>query len=230
MFKDAVSKPRWLLRGCAVIAVIALLLAACGDDDDMGDGDEHDGMAMEDDADDEHDGMAMEDDADDEHDGMAMGDDADDEHDDMAMGDDADDEHEGAHEGTEAGVVQPKPDGAVEVRLIISEWAITPTVTTVEAGMVYFLAINAGPQHPHEVVIIRTDLGPDQLPASADGSVPEDVIEIIGSIAEFESGTQASGLFHLEPGNYLLICNLVEITGNLESHYDSGMRVAFTVE
>jgi hypothetical protein len=37
--------------------------------------------------------------------------------------------------------------------------------------------------------------------------------------------------FDLAPGNYVFICNLVEEEdGVLESHYQLGMSVAFTVE
>jgi hypothetical protein len=38
-------------------------------------------------------------------------------------------------------------------------------------------------------------------------------------------------LLDLEPGSYVLICNIAEgEEGELESHYEEGMRTAFIVE
>ena len=232
---------RWLFAMCAALAALSLLLAACtgGDDEptdeqaamamDEDEEDEHAGMAMDDEEDDEHAGMAMDDEEDDEHAGMAMDDEEDDEHAGMAM-DDEEDDHSGAHVGVAAGVVHPKPDGATEVGMILSEWKMTPTVTTVPAGMVYFLATTAGPIHTHELAIVRTDLPPDQLPTIGDGSAGEEGLEVVGRIPEFAIGTQASGVFHLEAGSYVLICNLVVEDGDQEAHYEEGMHLAFKVE
>ena len=139
-------------------------------------------------------------------------------------------DHEMAHEEEEPGVVHPKPAGATEVRISLTEWTIEPSVTSVAAGEIYFLVDNLGPEHPHELVIIRSDLAADALPTIHDGSVPEDAVDLIGEIEEFTPASSASGLFDLTPGTYLLICNIVETTGNLESHYAEGMRVAFAVE
>jgi hypothetical protein len=95
---------------------------------------------------------------------------------------------------------------------------------------VYFFANNPGPNDPHELVIIRTDLAPDQLPV-VDGRVPEDQVDLIGEIEPFNPGTQAADTFSLEPGNYVLICNLAEVEeGEMESHYEPGMRARLVVE
>ena len=130
-----------------------------------------------------------------------------------------------------AGVVESPPDGATEVGVTLGEWAVTPEVTTVPAGQVYFLADNVGPIDPHELVVIRTDLAIDALPTDERGFVPEDEVDFIGEIEAFSPGTQASGVFDLEPGRYVLICNIVELEdGEWESHYRLGMRVEFIVE
>ncbi len=157
------------------------------------------------------------------------GDDEADEHTEMEMSSEASDDHGNGHDDTAPGVVHPKPEGATEVRVSLAEWTLEPSVTSVEAGDIYFLVDNLGPEHPHELVVIRTDLAPDALPTIHDGSVPEDDIELVGEIEEFAPASSASHVFHLEAGNYVLICNIVEETGDLESHYGEGMRVAFTV-
>ena len=129
----------------------------------------------------------------------------------------------------EPGVVEPAPAGAAQVTVDLSEWAVSPDTNTVRAGEVYFLANNIGPDDPHELVIIRTDLAPGALPVN-EGVVPEDQVDFIGEIEQFTPGTSASGVFDLEPGNYVLLCNIAEIEeGELESHYELGMRTSFTV-
>jgi uncharacterized cupredoxin-like copper-binding protein len=132
--------------------------------------------------------------------------------------------------GVGPGEVKSKPAGAEQVNVSLGEWAVAPDKTTVKAGQVYFFANNLGPNDPHELVIIRTDLAPDQLPV-VDGRVPEDQVDLIGEIEPFNPGTQAADTFSLEPGNYVLICNLAEVEeGEMESHYEPGMRARLVVE
>lgn len=132
--------------------------------------------------------------------------------------------------GVGPGEVEPKPPGAEQLNVSLGEWTVTPERTTVPAGQVYFLANNLGPDDPHELVIIRTDLPPDQLPV-VDGRVPEDQVDLVGEIEEFPPGTQAAATFELTPGNYVLICNIAEMeNGQLESHYQMGMHARLVVE
>ena len=158
----------------------------------------------------------------DEHGGMAMATGTAE----MAM---ATGEHD-AHDDTVAGVVHPKPAGATEVRVTLAEWTLELSVSSVAAGDIYFLVDNLGPEHPHEFVIIRSDLAADALPTIHDGSVPEDAVELVGEIEEFASASSASMVFNLTAGKYVLICNVVETEGALESHYREGMRAVFVVE
>lgn len=120
--------------------------------------------------------------------------------------------------------------GSVDVTL--QEFAVIPAQNDVAAGSVEFTVTNEGPEDPHELVIFRTDLAPDALPTADDGSVEEEGegVELIGEIEEFPVGETETATFDLEAGNYVFICNLVEEEeGELESHYQEGMRVAFTV-
>ena len=121
--------------------------------------------------------------------------------------------------------------GNVEVTL--QEFAIAANPATVSAGSITFEATNSGPEDPHELVVFRTDLAPDALPTNTDGSVNEEGegVELIGEIEEFPVGETLSATYDLEAGSYALICNIVEEEdGALESHYQEGMRLAFTVE
>jgi uncharacterized cupredoxin-like copper-binding protein len=147
--------------------------------------------------------------------------------------DDATETGEGQMEGmehmAEPGVVSPKPDDAVQVNVTLREWAVAPSQATVEAGKVYFLVENAGPEHPHEMVIVRTDLGPLDLPFQ-DNKVPEDEVDIVDEIEEFAPDSSASLTVELTAGKYLLICNISEEDPEIGSHYKKGMVAAFTVQ
>ena len=129
------------------------------------------------------------------------------------------------------GVVQAKPAGATQVDVTLNEWGVAPSVDSVSAGQIYFLAENIGPVDPHELVIVKSDLSPEALPfIESEGLVDETQVEIIGEIEEFAPNSSASGVFDLAPGNYVLICNIAEIEdGVLERHYQLGMYRAFRV-
>ncbi|MDA0733872.1 MAG: hypothetical protein O2909_07020 [Chloroflexi bacterium] len=135
----------------------------------------------------------------------------------------------GDHADVPPGVVQPQPAGAIQVDVKLAEWAVIPNPAEIQNGQIYFLAENIGPSGPHELVVIKTNLAPDQLP-NVDGKVDEGQVELIGELEEFAVGSKASGVFNLAAGNYVLICNIVELEdGELESHYLKGMRTAFIV-
>lgn len=130
---------------------------------------------------------------------------------------------------------------AVDVRLL--EFKILPEPASASAGSVTFNARNIGAE-AHELVVLKTDLDGADLPTNDDGSVDEAGagIEIIGEIQEIAAGAEKSASFDLEPGNYVLLCNIVdempaagetpmatgEATGHV--HYAEGMYAAFTVE
>jgi uncharacterized cupredoxin-like copper-binding protein len=133
-------------------------------------------------------------------------------------------------ESTTAGVVEEKPEGATEVDVTLREWEVSASTPSVAAGDIYFKVDNVGPEDAHEFVIIRTDIPPGELP-TVDGKVPEDEIDLVDEIEPFTPGSSASITVNLGPGNYVLICNITEVDdGEIESHYQLGMRTAFTVE
>ncbi len=121
-------------------------------------------------------------------------------------------------------------EGAEAVNIVLTEWAISPDRTTVSAGPVTFKAINGGPSDIHEIAVVRTDRVPDRLPVDANGNVDERSadIEIVGEIEDIAVGESMRATFQLEPGNYVLICNIWE-PEERESHYAKGMYVAFKV-
>jgi uncharacterized cupredoxin-like copper-binding protein len=121
--------------------------------------------------------------------------------------------------------------GGSTVEVTLQEFAVIPAAASAPAGSITFEATNDGPEDDHELVVIRTDLAPDALPTVDNGSVDEEGegVEAIDEIAEFPPGETQSLTVDLAAGNYVLICN-VYTESEQESHYQEGMRVAFTVE
>lgn len=123
-------------------------------------------------------------------------------------------------------------DEGATVNVTLTEWAVILDKTSVPAGSVFFHVTNAGTKFKHEFVVIKTDLAPDALPADSTGRVDEEGgagITYIGEVEELEIGASGDVSLPLTAGKYVLICNIVEAGGGHESHYDQGMRVAFTV-
>jgi hypothetical protein len=121
---------------------------------------------------------------------------------------------------------------ATEVNVTLQEWAVVPDTLSVPAGSITFNATNIGPMDPHELVIVRTDIPAAELPTREDGAFDEEGegVEVIGEIEEFDVGLTESATFDLEPGKYVLLCNLVEEEdGAMEAHYQMGMWIDFEV-
>jgi hypothetical protein len=121
-------------------------------------------------------------------------------------------------------------DQTLEVEL--SEWAIVPRSSEVSAGKVNIVARNIG-EEPHEVVVVRGS-DPASLPRDDKGTFDEEAYgeeRVLGEIESFPAGETCNGVFDLEPGDYLLVCNITEVeeSGEHESHFDEGMVVELTV-
>lgn len=123
------------------------------------------------------------------------------------------------------------PGTHIHVTLI--DFTIHPERTTAKAGWVNFQAVNAGTTM-HELVILRTDLHPDNLPrlAATDQTgtitgyiVNEEHASVnpIDEIEEFAAGTRKEKNVFLDPGRYVLFCNIPE-------HYDKGMYASLLIE
>ena len=117
------------------------------------------------------------------------------------------------------------------VKVTLTEWAVIPDISTASAGAITFDVTNAGTMFTHEFVVIKTDLAPADLPVDAAGKVNETAAGVanVGEIGEILMGANKSVSLTLQPGKYVLICNIVEAAGGHESHYNKGMRAAFTV-
>lgn len=124
-------------------------------------------------------------------------------------------------------------DEASTVDITLQEFAVIPSPGSASAGEITFNVTNEGPNDPHEFVVFQTDLAVDALPTSEDGSVNEEGegITLIDEIEDIAVGDAPTLTVSLDAGNYVFVCNIVEEEdGVIESHYQEGMRVGFTVE
>ncbi len=90
---------------------------------------------------------------------------------------------------------------------------------TAPAGPVTFTLTNNGIKD-HEMVVLKTDTPADQLEIGSDDRVSE--ADSVGEIGEIKPGTTGTVTLDLEPGSYVLVCNIAK-------HYGQGMWAAFTV-
>ncbi len=104
------------------------------------------------------------------------------------------------------------------------DFALTPNVERVPAGLLTFRVHNAGPS-THEFLIDRTSDAADALPLGTNGmTVNEDSPALIpiASLNAIRLGQTRDLTVRLAPGRYVLFCNL-------EGHYRGGMYAAIEV-
>jgi uncharacterized cupredoxin-like copper-binding protein len=108
------------------------------------------------------------------------------------------------------------------VNVGLGEWGITPDSTTLASGKVTFDVTDTG-KGQHEMVLIKSDKDLTGLPVSR-ATVDESAVrQKIDEIEDFKAGDHKSATFALEPGAYILICNLA-------NHYNKGMVAQITVQ
>jgi uncharacterized cupredoxin-like copper-binding protein len=118
--------------------------------------------------------------------------------------------------------------GPTKIDAALTTYAITLSQDSAKAGDIVFHVHNDATDLLHEFVIFKTDLAPDNLPLNSEGAVDEEGAGVTHiDEVEVEAGQAADLAVNLEPGNYVLICN---INDNDEMHYAHGMYIAFTVK
>lgn len=115
-------------------------------------------------------------------------------------------------------------DGAAAVKVTLEEWSVAVEPVQVRPGGLR-LAVRNGGQREHELLVIKSDLPPGELPLSSSGRVDEDKVNITARLPALAAGGEAELTFVASPGKYLLICNRVEpaAAGPAAGHYRNGM-------
>jgi uncharacterized cupredoxin-like copper-binding protein len=103
----------------------------------------------------------------------------------------------------------------------LKEFSITPSGASVTAGEVAFQVSNAGTV-VHELLVLKTDKDPKQLPTKADGTVDEVGAGLAGEVSDLDPGKSGTSTFTLAAGQYALICYV-------PGHYVAGMATPFKV-
>ncbi len=119
--------------------------------------------------------------------------------------------------------------GPQKVDVTLATYSLKISTDTVNRGKVIFHVMNTATDQKHEFVIFKTDLPEDQLPLVADGTKVDEEgagITHIDEVPDMEPGAVEDLTVDLEPGNYVLICNMTENA----IHYMRGMHVVFTVK
>jgi uncharacterized cupredoxin-like copper-binding protein len=135
--------------------------------------------------------------------------------------------HEEEHHVVENGGVTPPPNGTPVDGVLVGlhdspAFEVTVAPDSVPGGTTTFQVENVGTTL-HNFRLIQTDLAPDALPYDSDSFiVVESELDIVASIPEFDPGVTETTEAELEPGSYVIICNVA-------AHYESGMYIAFTV-
>ncbi|HET7703558.1 MAG TPA: cupredoxin domain-containing protein [Candidatus Limnocylindrales bacterium] len=102
----------------------------------------------------------------------------------------------------------------------LKEWAVTPASLTATAGAIEFAVRNTG-STVHEFVVVKTDLKAADLPVSGN-KIDETALTPIDEIEDIAVGATPTLKVTLEPGHYVLLCNI-------EAHFGLGMRSDFDV-
>jgi uncharacterized cupredoxin-like copper-binding protein len=124
---------------------------------------------------------------------------------------------------TQSGSAPSNGSAVQAVQAELGEYYIKLDRNSVPAGKVTFTVTNAGKME-HELIILKTDLAVDKLPAEKDDAtrVDEDKVGNSGEVEEIGPGKTKTGDFDLTAGRYVLICNKA-------GHYLAGQRIAFQV-
>jgi uncharacterized cupredoxin-like copper-binding protein len=112
------------------------------------------------------------------------------------------------------------------VAIVLDQWSINASATTIPSGKVTFTVKNEG-TIAHEFVVLRTDTAAADFPIASFEGEPnrfdEDAAGTnVGETGDMEAGTTKSLVIPLPAGHYALFCNL-------PAHYGLGMHADFSV-
>jgi len=100
---------------------------------------------------------------------------------------------------------------------------VTADTAAVPAGDVTFEVTNASKSMVHEMLVVKVSDLATQLPYdAATDRIDEDKAGSLGEVSELDAGKTGSLTLTLEPGTYVLFCNL-------RGHYMAGMWTSITV-
>ena len=141
-----------------------------------------------------------------------------------ACGDDDDTDAIGGATATEtasATATETATATATEISVELDDFSVAPDPSSTSHGEITFAVQNTS-STPHDFVVIRTDLAPDALPVEG-AAVDESQLDVVLRIDDIAGGESSSEAAELDPGSYVLICNV-------PGHYGLGMTAELTIE
>ena len=117
---------------------------------------------------------------------------------------------------TRSPTAQAAAGHALTIRM--TEYAFDPKNAVAKAGKVTITAPNGG-STAHELVLLKTDADPANLPKTGD---KVDESTSVGEISDVAPGSTKKATFKLAPGKYAMVCAL-------PGHYEGGMYGSLTV-
>ncbi len=118
-----------------------------------------------------------------------------------------------------------------DLNVVLDEYSVVTDLDTLPEGPIKFDIKNDG-ELKHELLIVRSDIPGAELPTEDDGSFDEGAggVDVEREVDDLEAGEKTSRSYTLDPGNYVLLCNIVEDIGGTEtSHYAQGMWIELTI-
>ncbi len=118
---------------------------------------------------------------------------------------------------------QPTPSGT-PLNVLLLDFKVRQDAAAVPAGTVSFRIRNQGPT-THELIVVRTDRAPGELPLQSDGLTVDEEgpgVEFLEEVEGLDIDDRQTLDLDLAPGHYVLYCNL-------EGHYLGGMYAALAV-
>jgi hypothetical protein len=146
--------------------------------------------------------------------------------------------HSNSNSNSAAGECPTAATADANVEVVLREFEVVPSAAGASAGRISFLAKNQG-EDVHELVVVKAD-SPAALPTiSAGGELTNGTVDetklpagsFVGEIEGVPAGKTCAGSFALQPGRYVLFCNIAEKHDDkVENHFQLGMRTALTVQ
>jgi uncharacterized cupredoxin-like copper-binding protein len=129
----------------------------------------------------------------------------------------------GCSRSVEASTLRPVvADGGTVVNVTARSFVIKPDTTTIPAGKVTFKVTNID-VITHETLVVHAQGKGFDLPYDfAISRVIEEKIDKPGEVPDIKSGTSGEVTLDLEPGTYILMCNLT-------AHFQAGMHTLIKV-
>ena len=134
--------------------------------------------------------------------------------------------------GTEVEECEPGDPTDPALTVALEEYQIVPEEDEITSGPTRFRALNSG-KETHELYVIAAK-SIEALPLDRKGSVDTEKLEekgrLLGELEGIPSGQSCDLEVDLEPGTYVLLCNL-RSRGNdgVENHFLQGMRARIKV-